>query len=94
MNETMNKTNKGTAEDFISNLTLADIAEIQRYLAEIKLNTEFHDRIQENQRASGGNRHPFYCSRSHLLLLFNILNTQNVTFIISDRTLDLYTSRR
>lgn len=53
----MGKTIQGTAENFISNLTHADIDEIQGYLAEIKLNKEFHESIEENQRASGGRQY-------------------------------------
>ena len=36
-------------ESFIRNLTGANVAEIQKYVAEIRLNQEFHNRIEDNR---------------------------------------------
>lgn len=45
------------AESFIMNLTGANAAEIQEYVAEIRLNQEFHNRIEENRSAFGRRRY-------------------------------------
>jgi len=46
-----------TAESFIMNLTGANTAEIQEYVAEIRLNQEFHNRVEENRSAFAGKRY-------------------------------------
>ena len=42
---------------FITNLTDANAMEIQEYFAEIRLNQEFHDRIEENRSVFGRRRY-------------------------------------
>jgi len=48
---------KRSAESFIMNLTGADAAEIQEYVAEIRRNQEFHKGIEEKQSTSGRRQH-------------------------------------
>jgi predicted O-methyltransferase YrrM len=55
----MDKRIQVAAENFILNLTRANRVEIQGYVAEIRLNKEFCERIEENQRVSGGRRYSF-----------------------------------
>ena len=43
-----------SAESFIMNLTGADAAEVQECVDEIRLNQEFHNRIEEKQSTFGG----------------------------------------
>ena len=45
------------AVSFITNLTDANAAEIQEYIAEIRLNREFHNRMEENRRAHSRRRY-------------------------------------
>ena len=45
------------AENFITNLTGANAMEIQEYIAEIRLNREFHDRVEENRSTHGRRRY-------------------------------------
>jgi hypothetical protein len=49
VNEAMDKRIQVDTENFVLNLTCANRVEIQDYFAEIKLNKEFYDRIEENQ---------------------------------------------
>jgi predicted O-methyltransferase YrrM len=56
VNEAMDKRIQVDTENFVLNLTCANRVEIQGYFAEIKLNKEFYDRIEENQRVSSGIR--------------------------------------
>lgn len=46
-----------TAASFIMNLTGAHATEIQEYVAEIRLNQEFYDRIEENRNTFGRRRY-------------------------------------
>ena len=45
------------AENFIMNLAGANATEIQEYIAEIRLNREFNDSIEEIRRVSGRRRY-------------------------------------
>ncbi|MBA7698154.1 hypothetical protein ES703_106829 [subsurface metagenome] len=45
------------AESFIVNLTGASVEKIQEYIAEIRLNREFHNCVEENRSAHGGRRY-------------------------------------
>jgi predicted O-methyltransferase YrrM len=45
------------AESFIVNLTGASAEKIQEYIAEIRLNQDFHNRVEENQGAHGIRRY-------------------------------------
>ena len=46
-----------TSESFIGNLTGASPAEIQKYVAEIRSNREFHDGIEAKRSTYGGRRY-------------------------------------
>ncbi len=48
---------QNAAENFIKNMTNADAAEIQKYITEIELNREFHNRLEENRSNFGRRRH-------------------------------------
>lgn len=49
----MDSRNQKAAETFVMNLTGADDTGIQGYFAEIRLNQNFHNRMEENRSASG-----------------------------------------
>jgi predicted O-methyltransferase YrrM len=53
----MDKRIQVAAGNFIRNLTRANRVEIQGYVAEIRLNREFYDCMEENRRISGGRRY-------------------------------------
>ncbi len=54
---TMDSRIQRAAESFITSLTGANAAEIREYVAEIRLNQEFHNRIEENRSVFSGKLH-------------------------------------
>ena len=72
------------AESFILNLTMADAAESREYYTEIRLNEEFHNLIEENQRNIGKRRHSWNYGIGTMLggVLYAICRTQKPDIVV------------
>jgi predicted O-methyltransferase YrrM len=80
----MDNTIQRSAESFIMNLTGADAAEIREFVAEIRLNQEFHNRIEEKRSVSGRGRYSWGVSIGTTLgvVLYVVCRRQNPGIVV------------